>query len=195
MRVKFFTSSHGKEEYGLPAIFEGLFGKHFERFGHFEVDARGGRMMTDNVAQDIINDIQLHSNEKQVIIISLGGNDLRPRGVKKGQTISSLLNNHRRILEAAVNLQWTQVVVVGVIPCPRFDYLTKETFKSASFWLKKTTRPYKNGFFVNIANSFVNNQGIINKQLFIRDGIHMSPSGQSVYANRIFQYVLAMPKL
>ncbi len=192
MRVKFFTSSHGREDYGLPEKFRSLFSSHASRFGDFQVSAQSGQVMCLQTAQKIIADMKSWCGP-QIVVLGLGDNNLRPRGLKKGHSGQEILDCHRLILESAADFQNVQVVIVGLLPCLKYDDVTKKPFKDTSYNLKKMTREYSFAFFFDIAKYFMNRETI--KPTCFTDGIHLSLEGQTIYSDKVFKFILALPKL
>jgi hypothetical protein len=60
--------------------------------------AQSGRKMTKELAEQIIQDVNNSAGHKQIIIIGLGGNDLRPKGVLAGHNVQQLVQLHKKIV-------------------------------------------------------------------------------------------------
>jgi hypothetical protein len=56
--------------------------------------AQSGRKMTKELAEQIIQDVNNSAGHKQIIIIGLGSNDLRPKGVLAGHNVQQLVQMH-----------------------------------------------------------------------------------------------------
>jgi hypothetical protein len=55
--------------------------------------------MTNKLADQIIQAVDNCAGRKQIIVIGLGGNDLRPRGVIAGNNVQQLVKLHKKIVD------------------------------------------------------------------------------------------------
>jgi hypothetical protein len=115
--VQFYSSSHGMPHRGLKKVLLDKMKLHQQRFQPFTINgkclyisilsilycnvlflAQSGRKMTNQLAEQIINDVNERAGRKQIIIIGIGGNDLRPKGVIAGYNVKQLVNLHKKIV-------------------------------------------------------------------------------------------------
>jgi lysophospholipase L1-like esterase len=87
----------------------------------------------------------------------------------------------------------TQLVILGLLPCPKFDIATKELFKSTSFELRKITKNFSCCSFVKISSGFVH-LGHVDASLFHQDGIHLNEAGVKIFTERVVRHIEALPK-
>ena len=193
MLTRLYTSSHGVQRHGLPEEFRRRFSDHPARFGRFEVKATPGQCMSNSIQEKIIKDMKEHAPEPQIIIVSLGDNNLRPRGLSRGHSLTEVTSCHEAIMREASNLQNVQLVIVGLLPCPKYETVTKMPFKSASQELKRMCREHRGCHFIDIAKKFVCNK-VVNPNLF-SDGIHMNQQGREKYSEHVFRFILALPNV
>jgi hypothetical protein len=84
------------------------------------------------------------------------------------------------------------VIIVGLLPCPQHEAVTKELFKKASNGLHGLSRSYRNCYFIPIAKSFITGGKIDDN--FFRDGVHLTLEGSRIYSDVLCKRLFSLPK-
>jgi hypothetical protein len=82
---------------------------------------------------------------------------------------------------------------LGLLPCPAYHQVTKGLFKEASLKMMALSQQYASCNFIKMHQPFLF-AGEIKRSLFVKDGIDLSKEGNTIYANKIVRYILALPK-
>jgi hypothetical protein len=75
--------------FSLVGDFVWIFNHNFNYiFYHVQVKSQGGRTINDKVVFEINKDILSKQGHDQVVVIGLGDNNLRPKGLKSGFSVA-----------------------------------------------------------------------------------------------------------
>ena len=83
------------------------------------------------------------------------------------------------------------LALASILPQPISDETSKAVFRQVNSAMYDLSKNNANVSFMDVTRSFVKNR-IIDKKLFQRDGVHMTPSGAQKYANCIKRHAMGL---
>ena len=92
----------------------------------------------------------------------------------------------RKIAEASVKFQRTEVIICSIVPSPATQRSTEQYFIKLHHWLRSALAKYEHVRFCNFTNRcFVEKKRTIKRELFDSDGIHLNRQGVQQMAHKI----------
>ena len=192
-KVFVYTSSHGLEHRFFPEEFSALF--HLtDPFSLQEIDAEGGRQLSWPC---VLNDIKIKASEnapmKQVIVVILGDNDLRPgrhgRRAKRPEELRPLVSN---ILQHCHRIPGCWVVFASLIPSIGHSNTTKESFIAFNRIMKEETDKFRFSSFCQFTRRLCVN-GVL-QPTYYTDDVHLSPIGAEIIARALHRHLQYITK-
>ena len=159
-----------------------------------EIDAEGGRQLSwTGVLNDIKNTASETAPLKQVIVIILGDNDLRPgrhgRRAKSPEELRPLVTN---ILEHCHRIPGCWVVFSSLIPSIGQYTTTKEPFSAFNRIMKEETDKFPFSSFCQFTRRlFVN--GVLEPSYY-SDDVHLSQLGAKIVASAMYRHLEYLTK-
>lgn len=190
LAVKIWTSSHGLGSHHFPQSLRKVFEEN-DKIKFPEINAKGGRMITDEFVETYLQELEKNKNSKpQISVLLLGDNDIRTFA-RKGAF--KVFKNTKRIIEAHKNT-CHPLLLLGLMPSPKTHHKTisiaeylDDTFQEAI--ANSYSDPANRIFgFVCTASFFSDKDGfLLNKKYFERDGVHLNEAGALSLAENILE--------
>ena len=192
-KVFVFTSSHGLSHRFFSEEFSGLFHQS-DRFSLQEIDAEGGRQLSwIGVLDKIKNTASENAPFKQVILILLGDNDLRPgrygRRAKRPELLRPLVTN---ILEHCHRIPGCWVVFSSLIPSIGQYQRTKESFIAFNSIMKEETDKFRFSSFCQFTRRLCTNGTL--EHSYYTDDVHLSQNGAEMASRALHRHLQYLPK-
>ena len=189
-KVFVYTSSHGLSHRFFPEEFSALFHES-DPFSLQKMDAEGGRQLSwIGVLDKIKNTASETAPSKQVIVILLGDNDLRPgrhgRRAKRPEELRPLVTN---ILEHCHRIPGCWVVFASLIPS---RIPTKKSFNAFNCIMKEETDKFRFSSFCQFTRRLCAN-GVL-EPTYYTDDVHLSPNGAEIVARALHRHLQYLPK-
>ena len=193
IEVFVYTSSHGLEHRFFPDIFRPFF-RNCNQFNLQEIDAVGGRQLSwPGVLEKIKNTASETAPLKQVIMILLGDNDLRPgrhgRRAKRPEELRPLVSN---ILQHCHRIPGCWVVFASLIPSIGHSNTTKESFIAFNRIMKEETDKFRFSSFCQFTRRLCVN-GVL-QPTYYTDDVHLSPIGAEIIARALHRHLQYIKK-
>lgn len=134
----------------------------------------GGSHLSDSVAE--VDRLVIRHRPRTVVVYA-GDNDIAA-GKSAGQVVADLEAFVLKVREA---LPETKIVYIGIKPSLARWKLAEE-MKNANAGLKEVCDRHGNCEFVDVWGPMLCEEGTPRKELFVWDGLHMTPEGYEVWA-------------
>ena len=193
--IKVWSSSHGKEDYGLPPALKVYLERQQRSHlppSSLTFEAKGGGKICPSVVSKVKRALRLSSGKAQCHVLILGTNNGRGENPEEPAVIAAYF---KEILEEAEGIPKSHVVVCGLLPSPEGaerNGPTTERFRETSSLLKDLTTGYSRSSFLDIPDFFTEN-GVVKEHLYRRKrgqaDIHFSRDGAALYAKALGQHI------
>ena len=186
--VTIYTASHGTPGPRNQRHLRELVEREFEgswRFLRPVMNAVGGRELSYDVIDMILQDAHSSRSGFHFIVLLLGDNNLR---YDTAEPIDSFIGKVEYLVQNLQHVPKCQIILVSIIPCPK----TQQRFLKANSCLRKIS--YQNSNFVSyldLENSRFFCNGAINESLFY-DDIHLKDRGSEILAKLIFRHCCSL---
>jgi len=188
IRLKVWGSSHACDHHFLPSrLKETFFGS--EKYEEPVFHASSGLKITKELVKIIQNDMSENQNYSQIHIILLGGNNIR-----EGWKPASVAQLLEQIILASKNAPNSLVILCGLIPSPKTEYKTKDSFILTDKLIIKLAKKFEqNSSFFNSAK-VLTHQGKVKMDCFA-DGIHLNRFGAKHFTTCLTNHILKIPNV
>ena len=178
-RVLMLGSSHFSEHHHFKNLFKYVAGLH-PRVRSVAVRAASGGSL-DHTTLDSMHDF-ITSNPPArplLIMVMLACNFIRSHPTE----LPVIISRHEDLIKQAGKYPNVQVVLCGLIPCPRTDHWTREPFRQMNKALKQLANDHLNVCYFNTPYLFVSNEIIIRN--YFSDGLHLNYYGATMLCYHI----------
>ncbi len=142
----------------------------------------GGSEMSDLI--DYVDKLIVAYKPRQIFIYE-GDND-----IGYGKNPDDVLKQADQLLTLIRQKLSTKVQVVFISPKPSLArWQLKDKYVYFNRQLNAWTKQQKNVAYVDVWNPMLDSNGVVRKDLFIEDGLHMNKAGYDIWANVIGPYI------
>ena len=170
-----------------------LFPQNFENLLHDSnihpiIFAKGGALLNRTIVDEIKQELKQTEGRRQIHIICLGGNNIRRN--TDVWSVEGLASFFEELTIFASDVRGATLILVGMIPSPAFDHISRETFQAMNLKLKKICAQSNDVATYFSAAKLFSPDGRIRQHLYQADGIHLTEMGTRILANGLKERLL-----
>ena len=185
---KIWQSSHGRESRYLPGFVRAAF-ENQSRFLSPEINAVPSQKLDYDLIKEITNFAKqkCESKAKQLHFLCIGDNNLRWNKDSPDTFIAKI----EQLVKELSDIPNCFLVLASILPQPVSDKTSKAVFRQVNSAMYNLSKNNPNVSFMDVTRSFVKDK-VIDRKLFERDGVHMTPLGAEKYANCIKRHAMGL---
>ena len=165
-------SSHVSEYHHFHDAFRSYFHDQ-RRFTDLTINSKSGGQMTEDVAKQIVDDVQRRSEHCQIQVVLMSSNNLRRNS---DWTPQGVIKIYEFIINQTKSVKNLYFVFCGIVPSPSTDNVSKPRFSQFNTLLKEQCKLNRFCRYFNTPK-YLTSAGVVESDLFSVDGIHLNKAG------------------